>query len=271
VTADKIIQLMLVAAPGDGDVETSRVRPIGANFASDLIDLLGLQSPYTITYWDAKQGSENTIGLDGVDATKQILSRQELARVLADLTSRATRLANVRMNLVIVRLACCCGLRAREIGGLRLTDVLVGIPRPHLQARAEFAKLCRPRRVPLWWDAGTLDDLVAWKLFRQAQGAKADDPFVCSLQRATLSRPLNRHVLRRRFLTACRVVGHERLRTLTIHHGRHTFISHALAGGRTLAEVRSAAGHASLLTTSVYLHVAVDDDGEVGKLFEFGR
>ena len=29
---------------------------------------------------------------------------------------------------------------------------------------------------------------------------------------------------------------------LTIHHGRHTFISHALAGGRTLAEVRDAAG-----------------------------
>jgi hypothetical protein len=29
--------------------------------------------------------------------------------------------------------------------------------------------------------------------------------------------------------------------------------------------------HASLLTTSVYLHVAVDDDGEVGSLFEFGR
>src|SRR5947209_17176916 len=28
---------------------------------------------------------------------------------------------------------------------------------------------------------------------------------------------------------------------------------------------RSAAGHASLLTTSVYLHVAVDDDGEVSR------
>jgi integrase len=167
-----------------------------------------------------------------IDAS-QILSRRELARVLADLTARAARLANVRMNLVILRLACCCGLRAREIGGLRLADVRVGIPRPHVQVRAEFAKLGRPRRVPLWWDAGTLDDLVAWKAFRQAHGAKADDPFICSLQRATLGRSLNRHVLRRRFLTACRVLGHERLRTLTIHHGRHTYISHALAGGRT--------------------------------------
>ncbi|HLN30150.1 MAG TPA: hypothetical protein VK395_20570 [Gemmataceae bacterium] len=45
--------------------------------------------------------------------------------------------------------------------------------------------------------------------------------------------------------------------------------SDALAGGRTLAEVR-AAGHASVLTTSVYLHVAVDYDEEVEKLLEFG-
>jgi integrase len=38
--------------------------------------------------------------------------------------------------------------------------------------------------------------------------------------------------------------------TVTIHHGRHTFVSHALAGGRTLAEVRAAAGHANVAVTS---------------------
>jgi len=55
----------------------------------------------------------------------QILSRQELAAVLCDLKKRAGRLPNVHMNLAIVRLACCCGLRASEIGGLRLGDVRV--------------------------------------------------------------------------------------------------------------------------------------------------
>ncbi len=59
-----------------------------------------------------------------------------------------------------------------------------------------------------------------------------------------------------------------RLETPTIHHGRHTFISHALAGGRSLAEVRDAAGHANVSITSGYLHVAVDDEGGVGNLFE---
>jgi integrase len=58
---------------------------------------------------------------------------------------------------------------------------------------------------------------------------------------------------------------------LTIHHGRHTFISHALAGGRSLAEVRVAAGHSNLVTTSAYLHIAVDDDATPGNLFGFRR
>lgn len=41
-------------------------------------------------------------------------------------------------------------------------------------------------------------------------------------------------------------------------------------GGR-FAEVKAAAGHASLLTTSVYLHVAVEDEGMVGDLFCFAK
>ena len=81
----------------------------------------------------------------------------------------------------------------------------------------------------------------------------------------------SRHTLRKRFRTACKVLGSERLESLTIHHGRHTFISHALAGGRTLAEVRDAVGHSNVSITSAYLHVAVDDDQGLGRLFEFER
>lgn len=67
-------------------------------------------------------------------------------------------------------------------------------------------------------------------------------------------------------VTPRKVLAPERLRTLTIHHGRHTFISHALAGERTLAEVRDAAGHANVTVTSGYLHVAVEENA-VGRLF----
>jgi integrase len=73
----------------------------------------------------------------------------------------------------------------------------------------------------------------------------------------------SRHPLRKRFRTACRVLGAERLESLTIHQGRHIFISHALSGGRTLVEVRDAAGHANVNITSSYLHVAADDNDVV--------
>jgi integrase len=114
--------------------------------------------------------------------------------------------------------------------------------------------------VPLWWDKGTLDDLAAWRADRAAHGAKSGDPFVASLQVGKEALELSRHTLRKRFRTACRLLGKERLKHLTIHHGRHTFISHALAGGRTLAEVRDAAGHSNVTLTSGYLHVAVEED-----------
>jgi integrase/recombinase XerD len=203
-----------------------------------------------------------------LDPTR-ILTRRELAAVLADLKGKSSRSANSQRNLVIVRLACCCGLRVSEMAGLQLDDVIIGVPRPHLRLRAGTTKGGRPRRIPLWWDGGTLDDLVAWKAERMAQGATGADPFVCSVQANLRGLSLQRHALRRRFLSACKVLGMARLRTLTIHHGRHTFISHALAGGRTLAEVRVAAGHTDVAVTSVYLHVAVDDDAEMGDLFCF--
>jgi integrase len=93
-----------------------------------------------------------------------------------------------------------------------------------------------------------------------------DQPFVASLLAGREMIVFSRHTLRKRFRTACRVLGAERLRSLTIHHGRHTFISHALAGGRTLAEVRDAAGHSNVSITSGYLHVSVEDQ-TVGALF----
>ena len=200
-------------------------------------------------------------------APGKILTRRELALVLADLKRRTERSANGRFNLVLFRPACCCGLRVSEIAKLRLDDVDVTSPRPTIRVRRDVGKGGRGRWVPLWWDAGTLADLVAWKAKRVADRGKPTDPFICSQQRGASARCLSRHTLRRRFLTACRVLGTDRLHRLTIHHGRHTFVSHALAGGRSLAEVRDSAGHTNVSVTSAYLHIAVDEDEMVGRLF----
>ena len=64
-----------------------------------------------------------------LDPTR-ILTRRELTTVLADLSARASR-ANTQRNLIIVRLACCCGLRVSEIAGLQLDDVVADVQRPY--------------------------------------------------------------------------------------------------------------------------------------------
>ncbi len=184
--------------------------------------------------------------------------------------------------------------------------------RPYIQVRKGTAKGKKPRRIPLWWDSATLADLRAWADERKGQGAKSGDYFVClqtrkGKQKVTRhlvrwvqphpelpkdERPpkekhwedrtmmlcrgrgarLDRCNTRARFKSACKVLGDTRLAEITIHTGRHSFVSHALAGGRTLAEVRDAAGHANIATTSVYTHVAVsDDDDGPGDIFAFNH
>ena len=44
-------------------------------------------------------------------APGKILTRQELGLVLIDLKHKAKRSRNGRLNLILFRLACCCGLR----------------------------------------------------------------------------------------------------------------------------------------------------------------
>jgi integrase len=202
-----------------------------------------------------------------IDAIK-ILTRTEIAAVVADL-KRKRRSVNTRQNLIIFRLATCCGLRVSEVVGLNLANLKVGSGRPYLEIPARIAKRKKARRVPLWWDAGTLADLQLWKSERAAQGAGPNDPFVCSQAKGTRGKRLSTRNAQARFKKCLKPLGPERVTILSIHSGRHSFCSHALAGGRTLAEVRDAAGHSNISTTSIYLHVVHDDGDAVGSLFDF--
>lgn len=200
---------------------------------------------------------------------EKVLQPAEMKAVLADMGRRARRSTNSLMNLTVFRLAACCGLRASEIAGLILADVQVDSSQPKIRVRKEIAKGRKPRAVPLVWDAGTLSDLRQWKQYRINQGAGADAPFICSQHKDAFGKALDRRNLRMRFKVACRVLGPERQGELTIHDGRHSFISHALHGGRSVVEVKAAAGHSSLAVTSIYAHL-VDTDETVGNLFDFG-
>lgn len=57
----------------------------------------------------------------------RVLTRAEIAAVLADLRRRARRSRLTRRNLIIFRLSACCGLRVGELTRLRLGDLHLGL------------------------------------------------------------------------------------------------------------------------------------------------
>lgn len=103
----------------------------------------------------------------------KLLTRDEILMVLADLKRKSRRSENTRMNLVLFRLATCCGLRASELCGLTLDNVRVGSGSPKIYVPKTIAKGGKPRVVPLTFDQGTLDDLREWKARREQQAQLA--------------------------------------------------------------------------------------------------
>jgi integrase len=213
----------------------------------------------------------------------QILTPDEVRLVLTDGERRAKRSPLVAQNLIIFRLAVCCGLRCAEIAGLELHDLRTQSDMPHIVIRKGNAKGRKPRKVPLAWYEGTWLALRAWKTRRLACGARPTDPVVCvrvaQPQHATgcvapadiRSHPGRRLLpvqVYRKFKVALKPLPAERREQLHTHSGRHTFASMAVRN-HPLPAVREALGHASVATTSVYLHMDPADFAQKGDPYGF--
>ncbi len=205
-----------------------------------------------------------------IDVTR-ILQKDEIRKVVEDLERRKT--LNSAINHTLFRLSCCCGLRRCEIYGLNCGDVIAHGARPFVRVRSETSKASsngkrKGRKVPLWWDAGTLQHLREWQDWRFSRGAKPADPFlIVSKAGAEPDGRLAIKSLQKRWKTAVKVLGKARQHQLSIHDGRHSFASHSLAAGRSLAEVRDALGHSNISITSIYLHTL--DRSDVPDVFSF--
>jgi len=78
VPVSTVLETMLKATPGDGDVPTSRLHRIrGFRFCSLLVDLLGLNPPYALTIWDSDKKESTTVKLPGVEVSRLLAASQE--------------------------------------------------------------------------------------------------------------------------------------------------------------------------------------------------
>lgn len=188
-----------------------------------------------------------------------ILQPDEIAKVVAHLKKGAKDYPNTRRNLVVFRLSCCCGLRASEICGLDVRDVIVSGPKPAVRVRLEVAKgKKKARKIPLSWDTGTLDDIRQWLAYRRENGAGPDDPLVCGVSRNSSQRRRYRTEVADYWKAAIRCLGPERVSQLSIHKGRHTFCSY-VTKFRGVITARDVAGHSNISTTNIYLHALEEE------------
>jgi hypothetical protein len=71
VPASTIVEKMLAAASGDGDIQSVRMKRIsGWTFSAKLSTLVGLSGPYEVAYWEPKEQRERRAKLAGADLTQ---------------------------------------------------------------------------------------------------------------------------------------------------------------------------------------------------------
>ncbi len=204
-------------------------------------------------------------------SASDILTKEEV-KLIQDCLRKGRKQKNIRQNEIIFRLAVCCGLRVSEMCKLVISDLTLTGPRPSIRVWKKNVKgKTRMRTVPLWWDDGNLGVLIEYVNYRKAQGAKPSDPLLCTTRDGAAAilpchhkegRQLLRTEAAKRWKAAIRVLGPERRGQLSIHCGRHSFASHAMAAGRTLVEVQQALGHSSLVSTAVYMHIVANDSAK---------
>ena len=190
--------------------------------------------------------AQNTLRLD------RVLTTSEIETVLSDLHRRGKRSANSRTNEVVFRLATICGLRVSEIATLTMGNVRSG-DRPHI--RVVNGKGGKTATVPIP-DTATVRVLINHMISRVASGGGSQDPLVAKSGKHNAGQPFNRSELAKRFKTACRALGEERIARLSVHDGRHTAATQLLERGKSLATVRDFLRHSNISTTSAYLHGA---------------
>ena len=203
-----------------------------------------------MTQFSHAKGIDMTHGKRSGLRLERVLSTDEIEAVMSDLHRRGKWSRNSRLNDVVFRLSTICGLRASEIASVRLCDVRTG-ERPTVHVVNGKGNKRATVAIP---DVGTVHVFDAWMNERKQDGAKRTDPFVAKIGAANIGKAFNRNELAKRFKTACRCLGPDRLSALSIHDGRHSAATQLLRSGHDLATVRDFLRHSSLTTTSLYLH-----------------
>ncbi|MEN6548495.1 MAG: tyrosine-type recombinase/integrase [Armatimonadia bacterium] len=172
------------------------------------------------------------------------LGEQEMLSMLAGASEQARSWCAVRDHAVLATLLF-AGVRRTELLNLCLADV-------RLEEGLIIVRQGKGRRsrvVPIAAELGAI--LRGWLEVRPQRG---HDRLFCN----QMGGPLGRHALYHLFRKAKAQSGIERPE-VSVHTLRHSFACALLKGGTNVVAIQQLLGHASLETTSIYLHVSGEE------------
>ena len=169
-------------------------------------------------------------GQDSGELAKRIISEVDVSLLI--------RAASVGRNRIMLQTAYGGGLRVSELCGLTWGDVIL---RDELVQLSVTGKGGRIRQV-------LLPEALSKQLLALHGDVGDNDPVFQTRSGKPLT-PRGVHAIVKRIAKAAGITG-----AVSPHWLRHAHASHALDHGATLAEVQATLGHASVGTTSTYLH-----------------
>ncbi|MEM8758662.1 MAG: site-specific tyrosine recombinase [Planctomycetota bacterium] len=178
-----------------------------------------------------------------------VLSPSEVRALLAapEPTPGATGLNSVLWlrDRAMLELMYACGLRASEVGGLAVDDLVLDIGVVRVTGKGDKQRLV-PAGAPALDAAREYLEAVRPRLVNAAA------PATQALLLSRTGRPLDRAAVWHLVKKHAAAAG---LRGVHPHRLRHSFATHLLSGGADLRTVQELLGHADVTTTQVYTHV----------------
>lgn len=171
----------------------------------------------------------------------EVLTVEEIDRLIDSIDTSTT---NGVRNATMLELLYSCGLRVSECCGLRFQDI-------HIEQRylRVMGKGSKERLIPMSDTAvARIEDYIPIRQENTEKPGYRDYLFL-----SRLGRPLSRQMVFMVIRDQARAAGIER--RISPHTLRHSFATHLLEGGASLAAIRDMLGHADIATTEIYTHV----------------
>jgi integrase/recombinase XerD len=171
----------------------------------------------------------------------EVLTVEEIDRLLDTID---TSTPNGLRNVAMLELLYSCGLRVSECCALRFQELF--LEQKYLRVMGKGSK---ERLVPMSDTAiARIEDYIPIRQTITEKPGCRDFVFL-----SRLGRPLSRQMLFMVIKEQAQAAGIDK--SISPHTLRHSFATHLLEGGASLAAIRDMLGHADIATTEIYTHV----------------